>query len=61
MEFKDLTEEQKARLANCKTLEDVLGLAQEYGYELTDDELEGVAGGGDCPNNWADCPTKAWE
>ena len=37
------------------TPEELLALAQEEGYELSDDELEGVAGGGEwrnerCPN-----------
>ena len=34
-------------LRECKTPEDVLALAQAKGYELTDDELQQVVGGGD--------------
>ena len=53
MEFNDLTEEQKAKARACSTPEDVLALAKEEGYELTDEELDDVAGGwcrDDCSN-----------
>lgn len=46
MEFDKLTEEQEAKARACKTPEEVLALAKEEGYELSDDELEAVAGGG---------------
>ena len=49
MEYKDLTPEQKEKARACKTPEEMLALAQEEGYDLTDDELEGVAGG------WLSC------
>ena len=49
MEFNDLTEGQKAKALACKTPEEMLKLAQEEGYELSDEELEGVSGG------WSDC------
>ena len=45
MGFDDLTEEQKAKARACKTPEEMLALAREEGYELTDEQLEGVAGG----------------
>ena len=45
MEFNDLTEEQKAKALACQTPEEILALAQEEGYELTDEQLDGVAGG----------------
>ena len=47
MDLNDLTQEQWNKLRECKTLEDILALAQEEGYELTDDELQRVAGAGD--------------
>ena len=45
MEYSDLTEEQKAKAQACKTPEDILALAKEEGYELTDAELDAVSGG----------------
>ena len=45
MEFKDLTEEQKAKISSCKTPEEVQELAKGEGYELTDEELSEVSGG----------------
>ena len=45
MNFNDLTDEQKAKAQACKTPDEILALAKEEGYELSDDELEGVAGG----------------
>ena len=59
MNFENLTEEQKAKARAAKTPEDVLTLAEEEGYELTDDELEAVSGGwcaSDCSNHCSnDC------
>ena len=45
MEFKDLTPEQQEKAKACKTPEDILALAKEEGYELSDDELDSVSGG----------------
>lgn len=45
MDFDNLTEEQKAKALACQTPEEILALAQEEGYELSDEELEGVSGG----------------
>ncbi len=50
MDFEELTQEQKDRLRACKTPEEILELAKEEGYELSDDELEAVSGG----NAWDD-------
>ena len=47
MGSKGLTQEQWDKLRECKTPEDILALAQAEGYELTDDELQQVSGGGD--------------
>ena len=45
MNYDDLTDEQKAKALAAKTPEEILALAKEEGYELSDDELEGVSGG----------------
>ena len=47
MGSKGLTQEQLDKLRECKTPEDILALAQAEGYELTDEELQQVTGGGD--------------
>ena len=43
--IKALTPEQRARAKQCKSAEELLALAKEDGYELTDDEIEGISGG----------------
>ena len=47
--FKDicdsLTDEQKAKAKQCKTMEELTKFAGEEGIELTDEVLEAVAGG----------------
>lgn len=43
--FSNLTDEQKAKAKNCQTTEEFLALAKEEGVELTDEQLEGIAGG----------------
>lgn len=46
MNFDDLQNpELQVKVKACKTPEEVLALAKEEGYELTDEELESVAGG----------------
>lgn len=45
MKFEDLTPEQKEKAFACKSPEEILNLAKEAGYELSDEELEGVSGG----------------
>ncbi len=40
-----LSEETKAKLKGCETPEEILELAREDGYELSDEQLEDVAGG----------------
>ena len=48
MNFEDLTPELKEKALACKTPEELLALAKEEGYELTDEELESIAGGMEC-------------
>ena len=57
MEFEELTAEVKEKLKGCETPEDILALAKEEGYELSDEQLDGVTGGwGKCNNNEYSCP-----
>ncbi len=54
MKFEDLTPEQQEKAKACKTPEDMLALAKEEGYELSEEELNSIAGGEDfwdCPLN----------
>ena len=43
--FLSLAAEQMAKARACKSPEDVLELAKEEGYELSDEELSGISGG----------------
>ena len=43
-----LTDEQKKQIEAAKTPEELLVLAKESGYELSPEQLEGVAGGDEC-------------
>ena len=49
-----LTEEQIAKIKDCKSQEEMLKLAKEEGIELTDEQLEAVSGGS-CLTDF-DCP-----
>ena len=46
MNLNELTSEQIERARACKTTEDLVKLAEEEGYELSDDELTAITGGG---------------
>ena len=46
-----LTDEQKKKIEAAKSPEELLALTKESGYELSPEQLEGIAGGwcpGDC-------------
>ena len=45
MRFEDLTPEQKEKVKECKNADELLAIAREEGYELSEDELEAVSGG----------------
>lgn len=61
--YDGLSKEVKAKLRGCETPEEILALAREEGYELSDEELDGVNGGWgcsavqcNCVENWEGCP-----
>ena len=43
--FEKLTDEQKEKAKECKTMEELMNFAGKEGLELPDELLEGVAGG----------------
>ena len=45
MNLEDLSPELKEKALACKTPEELLALAAEEGYELSDEELAAVSGG----------------
>ena len=52
--LKGLTEEQIKKVEACKNSEEILNLAKAEGFELTDEQLEAVSGGG-CIVSTAKC------
>ena len=44
--FAQLSDEQKEQFRNCKDMDEVMKLANEENVELSDDQLESLAGGG---------------
>ena len=52
--LKWLSEEQIAKIHECKTADEILALAKEEGVELTEEQLEAISGGGLCKSN--KCP-----
>ena len=45
MTYDELTDEQKKMVEECETVENVLSLAKQEGYDLSDEELEAISGG----------------
>ena len=43
--YENLTDEQKAKAKQCKTMDELLTLANESGVELPDELLDSVSGG----------------
>ena len=62
MNFSELTPEQQEKAKACKTPEDMIALAKEEGYELSEEDLVAVSGGAswdcisDCPDH-TPCPS----
>ena len=51
MDFENVPEELREKARKCKTPEEILALANEEGYELTDEEAQGIVGG----SFWSAC------
>ena len=55
MELENLSPEVREKALACETPEELLSLAKEEGYELTDGQLEAISGGlewgKDCSNH----------
>ena len=45
MELNDLSPDLREKAKACKTPEDVLALAKQEGYKLSEEELEAISGG----------------
>ena len=48
--YNNLSDEVKEKARACRTPEEIVALAREEGFELTDEELEVIAGG----SSWLD-------
>ena len=62
MDYESLTPELKKKAIACKTPEEMLELAKEEGYELSDREIEAISGGeswGDFAKEVLICPAAA--
>ena len=57
--FDDISPELAEKAKACKTPEELLALAKEEGYELTDEQLQEISGGwtDDCSSH---CHTDCW-
>lgn len=56
MDIKDLTPEQIEKAKACTSAEELISLAKAEGLELSDEQLEAVAGGYEWYENWNVCP-----
>ena len=53
--LRDLTEEQKAKLKECKSVEEMIALAKKEGVTLNEEQLTAISGGG-CSSSTLKCP-----
>jgi hypothetical protein len=53
--FRELTPEQMEKARDCATSAELVELAKAEGIELTDDQLDAIAGG-----TWYDCMNETW-
>ena len=61
--LKGLTEEQKNKVKECKSPEEILALAKAEGVTLTDEQLEAVSGGAciECIIKCPKCGSGNWD
>ncbi len=58
MKPNELTDEQKAKLKSCKDTDELMSALGTMGIELTDEQLDAVAGGAvweTCPKEHCNC------
>lgn len=67
MSFEDLKDsELQEKLKSCKSASELASIAYDEGMELTDEQLDGIAGGGawscECTNNsdGSQCRDQSW-
>ena len=53
--FNELTPEQMEKARACKNPDDLVELAKSEGIELTDEQLDAIAGG-----TWYNCMNETW-
>ena len=53
--YDSLTDEQKEKAKNCKTMDELMALAGKEGLELPDEALDAVSGGCDVSGCKYDC------
>ncbi len=51
--FAQLSDAQKEQFRNCQNIDEVMKLADEENFELSDDQLEFLAGGGCCCDDYS--------
>lgn len=61
MRFKDMTPEQHEKAKNCETAAERVAFLEENGIELTDEQLEGIAGGEIADSSVNMCPAKNYK
>ena len=60
MKLENLTPEQREKALACKSPEEVLALAKQEGYELSDEELDQVSGGWGEEVHFVGCNVCGW-
>ena len=53
--FNELTPEQKDKVRACKSSDELIELAKSEGVQLTDEQLDAIAGG-----SWYNCMNETW-